>query len=300
MDGYKIVEDLTAFNNWTQSYRYKVLKLEKDGNYFLFKQANDDFTKELLKNEVRWREFFKSVNAKNVTSTKILEAGEDYLLFEWIEADVLARPEPKSVAKLENQLDRYLDLIMAIRQAAKGYKPDGDESKAIKPESRYDSPLAYHERIKPLIGAGWTDSQTIKKVQALYNSYLPYAQGGYQHGDFTPWHIFVKGDQWIIFDAEHATSLRSGYTDLSHSYVRITCKGKNPKLAAKLLNKYLDKSAEDVNDFKNKIMSELVKKSAGSLIDAYNDRHTSDYRQEANDLLDKVLKDDLNVLLQTP
>lgn len=297
MNGYKTVEDLTKFNNWTQSYRYKILKLEKDGQYYLLKQANDDFTKGLLGNEVRWREFFKSVDVDNVTNTEIVDIGEDYLLFRWVEAEVLAKPNVRSIKLLAENLDRYVDLLIAVRRAAKTYSPNENEVKTIKDESRFDAPLAYHERLKPLLAAGWINSKTVDDIQSLYSRYLPFASGGYQHGDFTPWHIFVQDGQWTIFDAEHATSLRSGYTDLSHSYVRVACRCKSPELAGRILGTYLQKAGEDVDEFKKKIMSELVKKAAGSLIDSYNDRDIADFRREATALLDKVLKDDLQALL---
>jgi hypothetical protein len=298
MEGYRRVEDLTAFNNWTQSYRYKVLKLEKAGRFYLFKQARDDLTKALLKNEISWRKFFKDIAIDDVDCTTIVEIGDNYLLFDWIDAPLLAEPNSTSVKRLSNSLKRYVEILVAVHQTGANYKPEAGNG-ALPPGSGWAEPSPFkQQKLRDLVDDGWLTSQQINAAQDLYDTYLPYAKSGYQHGDFKPWHIFVQDQRWLIFDAEHATSLRSSYIDLVRSYIDIASKAQSPNLAARLLQTYLVKSAVKPVELQAQVTSALVRHTMGNVIDAYNDRRARDYRAAALNLLDRVLQDDLSALLQ--
>jgi hypothetical protein len=296
MNDFKIVKDLSSFNRWTNTTRYKSLKIEKDGKYYLYKEPQEDTNRLLLQNEVRWREFFDTVDFPGVVCSKIVEVSNNFIVFEWVDAPHLADPEPKSLEFISKDIKRYAQLLVAMDKAADGYKPLTNDRKATG-NKKIDLSKKYIENNYPkLLNENLLTLRDLGVANDLIEENKQYLEKRYQHGDFVPWHIFNKDNLWIIFDAEHANSQKYRFRDLIHSYCRLSTVGKRPDLAKKLLVEFLDHSSISAEEFDKKTKALVMIRSIGNLFDAHNDLKTTNYLQEARSLFNVAKKGLINNL----
>src|SRR3546814_14349702 len=80
-----------------------------------------------------------------------------------------------------------------------------------------------------------------------------------QHGDFVPWHIFEKEEEWVIFDAEHAHHELPRFYDLAYSYSRIYTRADDSNLARQQLALFIERIALERSD-ERRVGKECVSK----------------------------------------
>lgn len=288
MDNFEIIEDLSEFNRWTQSYRYKTYHAQRDGKEYLVKFPQDETHRRMIKNEVRFREFFKNVEMPHVSCTSIEEETEEYIAFEWIDDASLLCERAGPYDDFEDSIGRYAVLLAAMDDAAEDYTPTGDDSKAVSAHTKNN--MTQDELLIDLrdhIAAGYVSESDIDVFVREYQNSSA-IEKRYQHGDMAPWHIFVDDVDWLLFDAEHANSTKPRFHDLAHTYARFAAICHRPDLARRTLHEFIDAHGSFNHREKQQFMRVMVGQSFGELINAYNDRESIHYRNQSRELFDAV------------
>jgi hypothetical protein len=259
----------------------------------LYKQAQNGTDVRLIQNEVKWRKFFDRVVADDVTYTKVIETGNDYIIFEWLEAPFVAEADPKKLEAFRAKIDRYAGLLLAMDEAAEDYNFEEEEITG----SMTDAFTSESPEFAEVLKANWITKQDLESV---YDNYVAKKSGielRYQHADFLPWHIFDVNGTWYIYDAEHAGAHKFRFRDLAHSYSRLATIGRRPDLAKQLLSSFLEKSKLSETELASKLMPVIIQRSMGSVMDAFNDLAVVDYRAEAMELFEIVKTGEFSDLL---
>lgn len=296
MNDFEIIEDLSDYNNWTKSYRYKTYHARKDSKEYLVKYPQDETHKRMIRNEVRFREFFNRLETKNVICTPIYEVTEDYIAFDWVEASNLSEPAGP-YGEFEKQIDRYARLLVEMDRAAEGFMPSTDDTEAISAHSKRQ--LSRNELTADLveaIKAGYLDEDDINIYIKEYKQVADELEKRYQHGDFAPWHVFVRGDEWLIYDCEHANSTKHRFLDVAHTYARLATICRRSDLARRFLNEFIANHDSFSTPEAKQFTRIMISQAFGELINSFNDRNSNDFKDEARKLFSVAKTQDISKL----
>jgi hypothetical protein len=251
---------------------------------------------ERLQNEAYGMGFLNDLAQKH-PETKLFiphlyEITPTYLLREYIEA------EPISVPGMpQDKVEHRLDLLAQQLADMDRIEPYG--------ETKFVGHFDYHDIRKntakwaaaPLEGGQITQAQ-VDGINQIIEPLLPYIRPRISHGDLSPHrHAFLLSDGKIAWvDLENFTPSGARYYDVARVYVRLYSFEPSTETAKRFLKSFLDK-ADKTEHMNEQLMAIIAQRTLGMQFDAwYDDRHGSDYRGRAKELLDLVLQNKLELL----
>lgn len=228
----------------------------------------------------------------NLFIPKLYESAEDYLLREYIDAEPITSPEMPE-QKAEERLDKLARQLADIDRI----EPYG--------ETKFVGHFDYHDIRKntakwaaaPLEGGQITQDQ-VDGINRIIEPLLPYIRPRISHGDLSPHrHAYILPDGKIAWvDLENFTPSGARYYDVARVYVRLFSFEPSTDTAKHFFTSFL-KRAEKAEHMEEQLMAIIAQRTLGMQFDAwYDDRHGSDYRARARDLLELVLQNKLELL----
>lgn len=290
-DTIKIEQNLTNQQKICSSDRYTYAKAIVNGKLFFYKKALTEKVGDLFDHELAWSSFLNKIQAKhpelNVRGLRIYAIKpKQAILTEYITAPFLA--DHQTVNQLNNYLDRYVAVLAAIDASGQNYLPAEPNLITSTPYDQIDKSILRYVQSGDLVTKHLISEAELQQALDLVYQAPPLTPC-MQHGDFVPWHIFVPGKTWIIYDAEHASPFLPRFYDLAYSYARIATMGKNLPLANDILNRFVIKIHKDRNIFFAHFLPIVLVRSVGAILDAENDKQGIDYRAEAQQLFHRCL-----------
>lgn len=246
----------------------------------------------LIQGEKLWHDFMQHMQQirpdLQVRSPGIIDYRPNNSIdFEYIEAPFLAKRDNHN--GLVHHTEKLADIMVAIDTVAASWTPtvtiDPEKERApyFQIDRRWD---AWLER--PLQQGLITQPQ-IEEARHQVRRLEHLLQPRLQHGDFTPWHIFVKGDEWIIYDAEHASPLKPRFYDLAYCYTRVFTLLDDKEAAFRIVQAVSAKIDMEQDDFLQCFLPVVTSRSIGMFVDALNDREEIDYTEAAQELYHRCM-----------
>lgn len=283
----------------TDRYRYAKVVV---GNESLFlKEAKQTETGGSFENEVAWMEFAlhlaeqrPELHCRGLVPRAYQPSKA--LLTEFIDAPLVAMPKSLD-ADFPAHLSRFVDTLIAVDAVGQGYNtslpPRSRNSDYRQLDRGWD---AWYRRLNDEFSTKYTDLVDAAKRAIKDTAPLTVCM---QHGDFVPWHIFEKDEEWVIFDAEHAHHELPRFYDLAYSFSRIYTRADDSNLAKQQLALFIDRIALGETDFWQQFMPVLISRAVGVLSDALYDLPKVDYEDRARELLEACLADSKEFLAKT-
>lgn len=223
-----------------------------------------------------------------------------WVIFEYFPGDILAYWQPnKNFTQLPSRLQQIVDILMFF---------DNLDPDNIHLSNDPNLSIPINEQFKAQMDS-W--SQQPKELELLKDTELsnlieiiqsvPLSRR-LQHGDFVPWHMFgLNSAQIGLVDSEHGSTQKSRFYDLAYFYQRIFTK-LDPDLAKQFLQIFLDRSADNKNQFFLQFLPVIAVRAIGGMFDYARADYTLDderktEKQLHRQLLELILQKDLNSLL---
>ena len=265
-----------------RSDRFRYAKVDRSGKLLFQKTALRPELVSNLKRELLWADFLNHIARlepdAHLRAPHIVGLDEgSSLLMEFIDAPLVAEPSDGAAWKVK--IDRYARTLIVLDRYAEGYHVDWptDSTPDI-----YEPEKIWHR----WFGDRLDEAQPIlQKALTIFNTGRDFLTFRVQHGDLTPWQMFEAGEEWIIYDGEKAGDHLPRYNDLAYGYGRLFTRLKDRETAARLLEKFLEYSHTDQNDFFQQFLPIMTLRATGMLADAYSDQLQEDYVNEALALL---------------
>lgn len=281
--------------------RYQYAKVVVDNESFFLKEAKQTDTGGSFENEVAWMEFASHLAEEHPELHCRGLALRGYqpcevILTEFIEAPLVATPKSLD-ANFPSRLSRFVDVLIAVDKVGQGYHTSLP-SRSHKPnyhqlDKGWD---AWYRRLNDEFSIKYADMVEAAR-RAIQDT--PPLTACMQHGDFVPWHIFEKEEEWVIFDAEHAHHELPRFYDLAYSYSRIYTRADDSNLARQQLALFIERIALEETDFWQQFMPVLITRAVGVLSDALYDLPKVNYEEQARELLEACLADNKEFLAKT-
>ncbi len=284
--GFKVLEI-------QQLWRHVHGKLEKNSKIYFFKMASTPDISERTRNEVSWnKRIHDLVNESAIDYfdvPEVFDVGEYddkfYYLSSYHDGQTLATKNPPSTEGLDKWIDKivksnlfFLSLPELNLQKDGTHKPINE---------KWD---VFFKRIQ-----SWFDEvkefkldKVFDEVDDLEKTYEP----AVNHGDFVPWHMIDEGRQFILIDAEHASSYSPKYYDVCYFYHRLYTSANAPELAKEYFGKIKHSlSDSEKNKFNISVRPILATRIIGGFWDAKTDglKNVSSHNNLKNDFLNRNL-----------
>jgi len=267
---------LPNINGRNDRFRYE--KIRQDGEWLFVKTALTPELEPNLEREFLWADFLNHValndpDAHLRAPRMIGFNANGGLVMEYIDAPQVA--DSSNGAMWKSKLDRYARTLTLLDKYAEGYNADWPQDLAV----NLNDPEVIWRR---WFGDYLDDAQPIlQQALSIYNDSKGALTLRVQHGDLTPWQIFELGDEWIIYDGEKAGNHLPRYNDLAYGYGRLFTRLKDRLTAADLLEKFLEYSGVNQEEFFKQFLPIMTLRATGMLSDAYKDRTHGNYYEDA-------------------
>ena len=274
--------------------RFRYEKIHQDGEWFFVKTALTPELEPNLKREFLWADFLNYIALREpgaqVRPPRMIGFDANGgLIMEYIDAPQVA--DPNDAATWKAKLNRYARTLNLLDKYAEDYDVAWPQDPTINisdPEAVWYHWFGDHlEEAQPIL----------QQALAIYNKGRNSLTYRVQHGDLTPWQMFEQDGEWIIYDGEKAGDHLPRYNDLAYGYGRLFTRLKDPTTAAELLEKFLECSGVNHEDFFEQFLPIMTLRSTGMLADAYSDRPRDDYYQEAASLMNLCFEKSLDSFL---
>ena len=295
-----MAEEILNPDSFTDEKRYSYSSFVVDGQGLFSKKAYQLEMVPLLQNELLWHDFMQQVTSTfpglRLRSPRVIEEKDDEIIFEHIEAPFVSSPDDKIIH--DHDIERLASVLIALDQVAGGWSSAhavDDANNNLPYDNLSFSWEDWYKETKP---AGLVTEEMMRQAKSLLAQYAACVTPRLQHGDFTPWHIFDQGGEWIIYDGEHASQMKPRFFDLAYLYSRIFTRQKNAEAAGRILQNFVGKIDMDEDDFFKAFLPLLVSRSLGMFLDALHDKKSVDYTLEAKNLYKLCVARDINLLLR--
>ncbi len=261
--------------------RFTYAKVLQDGHWLFLKKAKNSELEPNLKRELLWADFVNSI-AKTEPEAHIRGPqivgfeGSGGLLMEYIDAAQVASSSDGDAWR--KKIDRYARTLDILDRHANNYTVEWPPSEVTISDVDKVWQRWFGDHYE-------ANLPTLTKARQLIvdNDAISYRV---QHGDLTPWQMFEKGEDWIIYDGEKAGDHLPRFNDLAYGYGRLFTRLRNSKTAAVMLEKFINYSGIEHNTFFRQFLPIMTFRATGMLADAYNNSDHENYIREANDLID--------------
>lgn len=268
-------------NEHGRNDRFSYAKVRSGNEWFFLKTARTPELAENLQREFIWSEFMDYVASKQpdarIRAPRMIGHEEGGgLLMEYIDAPQVA--VSNDVQSWRANIDRYALTLVTLDTYAGSWQHEWPNSSGL--ASMQDVDKVWRR----WFGNAYDGIDGLSQARQIIETYRPTMTTRVQHGDLTPWQIFVDGDEWIIYDGEKAGNHLPRYNDLAYGYGRLFTRLKDPDTAALLLRKFLDYSDVDHSVFFEDFLPIMTFRAVGMMADSRSDLDI-DYKQEAAELL---------------
>ena len=300
--GWEVVEEKTK----TPRFLTFVVNTPHGNSFLKVTNSETDLRTE-IETEIWWNLTLKKIVQQLPQDKQIFRAPEVWAYgqeqsFGWYLSEYFNKPllvdlrAPGYMDSLERELDNIVGILVTLDQVrvetnpgTSLYSEQGESAPYANLLKKVDSWLE-----KPL-EAGLINSERVDQGKALIEKYRRYVKPALQHGDFVPWHMFRLDKNTIgIVDGEHASLIKPRFYDLAYLYTRLYTKAHTKEQAKMALNLFLEKSTLDKREFFSQFLPVVALRSFGMHADSF---HDNDYQNEARELLDFCLKENLSVFL---
>jgi len=236
--------------------RYLIGEIKKEKKIYFFKMSKSQNDNSKLINEYKSRALIKRKLQRN---NKII-------------IDKLFKE--KGFIKYKNKRLFYFisDYIRGRSFANPTVNNIKDAAKLAYAISQIKTPSSF---INKKINAGkciYTSILKRSKVTKIDNSFIQYAEKNigkikitFSHGDFSPWHIYKRKNNFILIDTEHSGK-NPKYYDIANFYIRLRENLKNKKFANLFIQEYINLlSSEEKTTFWSEFKPVLIERVIGSL-----------------------------------
>lgn len=287
-------EVLPFENTKGRNDRFTYAKVRIGDTWYFRKQAKHAELQTNLSRELLWSQFIQHVRKQDPTST--LDApkvrgfdAEGALLTDYIDAPLVA--EPTDPTKWIQKLDKYAAALVTLDTHSRSFDTTWPSSETLPGIKKVDAVFELW------LGEHINKVPRLEEAKEYVKASIPHLTFCVQHGDLTPWQMFEKDDQWIIFDGEKAGDHLPRFNDLAYAYGRLTTRFRDRTTANKLLTLFLDKSSVDEHVFEAELMPIMTFRSVGMVADMLK---TGDQAAIENSyqLLEDSLTKDLSQLMR--
>ena len=279
---------------------FRLEKIDWHGKPAIKKSTKDTTPRsrvERIQNDVRGMKFFAKLAAANpkleIYVPEVYDSGPNFYIREYIESEPLLE-KSAGIDEAKARLEILVRLLADIDRLEPG------------PEVGYVGSSNYRnlERSIPR----WADENLrdkliteeqagrVKLISAGLGEYL---QPRIAHGDMTAYkHSFLRPDGKVAFiDFENFTSGAARYFDVAWSYVRLYSFAVSTEIPKMFLADFLAR-AEKPEHQTEQLMAALIQRTLGMQKDADYDLKAggTDFRARANELLELVLQNKLEIL----
>lgn len=288
-------QDLTGSDTDHTSSRYRYAKIVIGGQaYFLKEPATADIAR-LAKQDTEWARYMKAFATahpeQKVRGLDVLATNDrGGVIFEYIDAPLLTTRT--TIDTVEPHTPRLSRTLWALDKFALKWGEAQPPSRLFP----YEYFTKKWQEWLSGVGTYAPASSQLTAAHTLLKDYYPYMNARFQHGDLNPWSIFDDNDTWIIFDGEHSSSQKPRFNDVAYLYCRLFATLHRPELARLLLQNFITQLDMAENDFWRAFLAVITFRSIGMFFDAYNDRTTNTYYDEATELLERCLSRELSAL----
>ena len=275
-----------------------------DETDILIKKGKKPELFENLDRELLWAEFMESVDAQypdaHLRSPRIIDIDQDRteIIMESVNAPLLIAEH--QLGSLDpDRFSRFVKTFEIFDQVGDKWKSEcpRDDSNEHTPYNQLDK--SWSEWYKYTRIAGLVNPKIDADARQLVVDYTQYVTPRMQHGDYKPCHIFEDGDEWIVFDAEHASETKPRYYDLAYMYARTFVLARDPDTAKRLLSEFVEQHHESKEDFFNAFLPILMSRSMGMFLDVFiaATRLNFGYKTYVDDLYKHCMQRNLQALI---
>lgn len=291
------IKNPDAFSPTTR-YKYSRFS-DKNGGFFV-KETLLSGMEPLLDREILWHDFMVDFSKKyphlRVRSPRIEQKSKSKLTLEYIDAPLLANREDND--KLRPKVPRLVELLIAIDEYGAIWRND-----RVISETTEGTPYRHIDKrwdvwIQEPLKRGFLTKDMIQQAREVVNEYAESVTPRMQHGDFVPWHIFEKGDEWIIYDGEHSSLSKPRFYDLAYMYTRLFTIGKNKDLAQEILRTFKAGLPLNEREFFEAFIPVVTSRTIGIFMDTLHDRAKINYISETKELYERCMAKSLTALLR--
>lgn len=250
------------------------------------KQALQPKMRQKLQAEHLWAEFMEHVQSYESTAHPVIgptivdQPDPDSLIFEFIDSEHLS--EHRDLTAWQHNLERYASMLALFDTAAQDWQPS----------FRVDAPPRSSRTIqRPVewLGENAGRLEGLADAVAVLETKRAGMQHCMQHGDLTPWQIFVRDENWIVIDGENSGVDCPRFNDLSYAMGRLSTILRSPETAKRLLSLFLKETALSNAEINEQLLPALLMSSLWMFGDAYIDQDEIDYIDEARDYFGRCM-----------
>lgn len=273
--------------------RFDYAKAIWDGKEVFVKSALSAEMRQRMKREFLWADFMRRVSS--VTNGVYRGVGEIVRLDERsIMMPYVTYPHLVTKENIATQwvacLDKYVDMLLQLDSAALSW------TTSI-PLDSYDRLEHYEDSWDRWLSGVRDEFHYFTEAKTFVDRNFKFIEKRFQHGDLTPFQIFADGENWILYDGESCGFDLPRYYDLAYSYGRLSGNYHSRKAAATMLRLYIERSGVPMKDFEKSFMPVMAIKTVGLVADAYRNRASEDYTEDAERLLLDTLSGKLENLI---
>lgn len=272
-----------------QHHRHVYGKIHKNGGDYFFKMASTPAVAPKLRNEIAWNNLINTQTGLAFRAPRILKSGQNvdltYYIAEYVGGPLLATKTKNGTDRLAEELGHVVQIARAVNALPITVLPlDAGRTQKQEAELLVKSAHKKVELLRDLV-----DLQSLADLTNVLND-------GYEpamtHGDFTPWSMIKQDDGLVLFDGEHATSLRPKFIDAAQFYMRTCIPGENPETAKEWLQLIRENlESRDRAEFDRTIRALVAHRTINAWRDAQLGKRTS--LQFHEKLKDDILDDNL-------
>lgn len=289
-------DDIVPFENLSgRNDRFTYAKVRIGDEWYFRKEAKTPELHANLQREALWSEYVTDIigqgNRAHITAPKIFGFDQEgALLSEFIDAPFVCPPDDSSY--WISQLDRYADMLAVLDEYSQNNTitwPDSSKLNSIK-----NIDTAWPQ----WLGSYADKVPRLEEAKAYIKAHIPTLPMTIQHGDLTPWQMFNKGSDWVIFDGEKAGNHLPRFNDLCYAYGRLYTRFHEREAARQLLRLFIEKTGVNTNDFEAQLMPVMLFRVVGMIGDTAGDGDASSLK-DALDLYERCLSGSLDQLIKS-
>lgn len=275
-------------------FRYELR--ERDGVEIFVKTACMSELQQNLEREILWSNFVNFVQDRHPEARV---HGVDIIGFDsagglemrYIDAPLVAAPN--DLQSWVDNMDRYAHMLYLFDAAAQA-KPDVGQEPAGSALNGIDDIKSTWRR---WLGEHFDAIEQLDEAYAFVGKALPSLEMQLQHGDLTPWQIFDRHGEWVVYDGEKAGTHLPRYNDLAYGFGRLYTRLQSPDAARQLLGAFVHHATIDQDEFMHAFLPVLTFRAVGMIGDAYLDTKTV-HIEDACELLRICLRGQVSDFLE--
>lgn len=202
----------------TNAGRHVIGTLKKDGSAYFLKLATTEGISAVTRNEYLWNDVFLAEHPRDTSEFFVPKNEEDgmydsklyYMITDVLKGQPLARG-PEIGSEVPN-LGDYFDRIIRFSEVISDLPTPTGPGAVDHRQQFFTKVMSWYDAIPEAVRETYAVRQTLGIVEEGVSglSQKP------RHGDFTPWHIWDRGDALGLLDGEHYLASGVEYYDIGY------------------------------------------------------------------------------------